>query len=101
MEKNEKKVEWYNEPSMVTSILIGLIVVIILLSQSFAIKNELSAMSILSSILSHNSVYLLVCVYFIFLKTKLGKKYFNYLNIFLHKFHKTYSYKMISLHKNI
>ena len=83
VEKNEKKVEWYNEPSMVTSILIGLIVVIILLSQSFAIKNELSAMSILSSILSHNSVYLLVCVYFIFLKTKLGKKYFNYLNIFL------------------
>lgn len=83
MEKNEKKIEWYNEPSKLTSFLIGLIVIIILLSQSFAIKNELSATSILSSILSHNSVYLLVCIYFILLKTKFGKKYFNYLSIFL------------------
>lgn len=81
--KEEKKLEWYNDPSMVTNIIIGLIVINVLLSQSFAIKNGLSVVSILTSILTHNSVYILVAMYFIFLKTKFGKKYFNFLNIFL------------------
>ena len=49
--------------------------------QAFAIKNDLSALSILSSILTHNSIYLCVCLYFIALKTKFGKKYFDYLNV--------------------
>ena len=41
MVKNEKKqVEWYNEPSAITNVILGLIIVIILLSQSFAIKNK-------------------------------------------------------------
>lgn len=83
VKKEKNQVEWYNEPSAITNVILGLIIVIILLSQSFAIKNELSAASILSSILSHNSIYLLVSIYFIFLKTKVGKKYFNFLNIFL------------------
>lgn len=83
VKKEKKQVEWYNNPSIVTDSILGLIVVIILLSQSFAIKNDLSTASILSSILSHNSIYLLVCIYFIFLKTNFGKKYFNFLNVFL------------------
>ena len=84
MEKNEKKqVEWYNEPSIITNLLLGVILINILLCQAFAIKNDLSALSILSSILTHNSIYILVFIYFIFLKTKIGKKYFDYLNIFL------------------
>jgi len=84
MEKSEKKrLEWYNDPSIITNSLIVLIIVNILLSQSFAIKNELSALSILSSILSHNSVYLILVVYFGLLKTKVGKRYFDFLNICL------------------
>lgn len=81
--KEEKRLEWYNNPSMVTNIIIGLIVLNVLLSQSFAIKNGLSVGNMLTSILSHNSVYLLAAIYFICLKTKVGKKYFNFLNLFL------------------
>ena len=84
MDKSVKKrVEWYNDASTITTGLIGLIIITILLSQSFAIKNGLSAVDILSSILTHNSIYLCVCLYFIALKTKFGKKYFDYLNVIL------------------
>ena len=84
MDKNVKKrVEWYNDASTITTCLIGLIIITILLSQSFAIKNGLSAADILSSILTHNSIYLCVCLYFIALKTKFGKKYFDHLNLIL------------------
>ena len=84
MDKSVKKrVEWYNDASTITTGLIGLIIITILLSQSFAIKNGLSAVEILSSILTHNSIYLCVCLYFIALKTKFGKKYFDHLNVVL------------------
>ena len=84
MDKSVKKrVEWYNDASTITTGLIGLIIITILLSQSFAIKNGLSAVDILSSILTHNSIYLCVCLYFIALKTKFGKKYFDHLNVVL------------------
>ncbi len=84
MEKSDKKrVEWYNDASIITTGMICLIVVTVLLSQSFAIKNGLSTLDILSSILSHNSIYLFVCLYFIALKTKFGKRYFDYLNVIL------------------
>ena len=84
MDKSVKKrVEWYNDASTITTGVIGLIIITILLSQSFAIKNGLSAVDILSSILTHNSIYLCVCLYFIALKTKFGKKYFDHLNLIL------------------
>ena len=84
MDKSVKKrVEWYNDASTITTGVIGLIIITILLSQSFAIKNGLSAVDILSSILTHNSTYLCVCLYFIALKTKFGKKYFDHLNLIL------------------
>ena len=82
--KNMKKqIEWYNSPDLVTNFIIGLIALIIILSQSFAINNNLSAINILGSIMNHNSIYLLVFGYFVLLKTKIGKKYFDFLNIFL------------------
>lgn len=88
MGKNTKKInnaeiEWFNNPNIITSFIIGLIALIVLLSQSFAIKNNLSPSSMLGSILNHNIMYLLVGIYFIALKTKIGKKYFDFLNIFL------------------
>lgn len=81
--KNNNEIAWYNNPNMITSFIIGLIALIVLLSQSFAIKNNLSPVTMLGSILNHNIMYLLVCIYFISLKTKTGKKYFDFLNIFL------------------
>ena len=88
MDKSVKKrVEWYNDASTITTGLIGLIIITILLSQSFAIKNGLSAVEILSSILTHNSIYLCVCLYFIALKTKFGKKYFDHFYAIFDRFY--------------
>lgn len=81
--KVKNQIEWYNNPNTITSFIIGLIGLIIILSQSFAINNNLSAINILGSILNHNSIYLLVFGYFVLLKTNIGKKYFDFLNIFL------------------
>lgn len=81
--KKTNDVEWFNNPNLITTFIIGLIALIVLLSQSFAIKNNLSPVTMLGSILNHNIMYLLVCIYFIALKTKTGKKYFDFLNIFL------------------
>ena len=82
-EKSGVRIAWYDNPDIITNIIIGLIAVIILLSQSFAINNNLSTHEILSSIINHNSVYLIVLVYFVALKTNIGKRYFDFLNIFL------------------
>ena len=82
-EKSDVRIVWYDNPGIITNIIIGLIAVIILLSQSFAINNNLSTHEILSSIINHNSVYLIVLVYFVALKTNVGKRYFDFLNIFL------------------
>lgn len=82
MEKETKEV-WYDNPRTVTNVIIGIIFVIVLLSQSFAISNNLTVAEILGSILSHNIIYLVVVIYFILLMTKFGRKYFDYLNVFL------------------
>mgnify|MGYP001624598965 FL=1 len=83
IKKKQVEVEWYDNPGIVTNIIIALIAVIIILSQSFAINNNLSTETILRSIINHNSVYLIVLVYFVALKTKIGKKYFDFLKWFL------------------
>lgn len=83
LENKEKTIEWYDNPGIVTSMIIALITVIIILSQSFAINNGLSSRDILRSLLNHNSIYLIVLVYFVSLKTHTGKKNFNFLNLFL------------------
>lgn len=83
LEEKKKELEWYDNPTLITNLIIGLIALIIILSQSFAINNNLSTASMLRNILNHNSTYLIVLVYFVFLKTKFGKKYFDFLNLFL------------------
>ena len=83
LEKKKTEIEWYDNPGIVTNVIITLIAVIIILSQSFAINNNLSTQEILRSIINHNSVYLIVLVYFVALKTKIGKRYFDFLNVFL------------------
>ena len=80
---NKNAVEWYDNPNIITTFIIGLIGLIISLSQSFAIKNNLSPLNMLGSILNHNILYLLVGIYFIALKTKVGKRYFDFFNMFL------------------
>ena len=83
MDKEKSKIMWYDNAEVITNLIIGLIFLIILLTQSFAINNNLSASNIVRDIINHNINYLLVLIYFIALKFKFGKKYFNHLNVFL------------------
>ncbi len=83
LEKEKREIEWYDNPNMIVNLLLGLTVCIIILSQAFAIKNDLSSTEIFRSILNHNSIHIALLIYFIFLKTKFGKRYFNFLNIIL------------------
>lgn len=84
MEKTDKKVkvEWYDSGNVITTLIIGVILLIIICSQSFVISDGIS-LTLLSSVVNHNSIYLFILIYFIFLKIPFGKKYFNYINLFL------------------
>lgn len=82
MKDGKKDIKWYESGNMITTLIIVTILATILCSQSFAVVGN-SSFSLFSSVINHNSVYLLVLVYFCLLKTKMGKVYFNYLNIFL------------------
>lgn len=81
MEK-KSKMKWYDNASTITTLLIGIILIIIVCSQSFVAPTNFS-IELFESILNHNSVYLLVLIYFCFIKFPVGKKYFNYFNVFL------------------
>lgn len=83
VDNQTKELGWYDNPNVITSLLILMIALIVILSQSFAVNNGLSVTEILSSILNHNIGYLLVCIYFVALKTKIGKQYFDFFNVFL------------------
>ena len=82
LEEKEKKLKWYESANIITSLMIGVILFIVICSQSFTVGGG-NSLSVFSSIINHNSLYLVVLVYFVFLKTKIGKQYFNYLNTFL------------------
>ena len=82
-DKKKNEVEWFENPGIVTNLIILMIGLIVILSQSFAVNNGLGVYEILSGILNHNIGYLLVFSYFIALKTKVGKRYFDFFNIFL------------------
>jgi len=79
--ENEKELKWYNNADTVTSAILGIILAVIICSQSLA-NGELS-FALFSSVINHNSIYLLIFIYFILLKFPVGKKNFNYLNVFL------------------
>lgn len=84
MAKKTKKeiIEWYDNPNFISNLMIVLIFSIIICSQSFAIGDN-NSLQLFGSIINHNTVYILVLIYFLSLKTTIGKKYFNYLNLFV------------------
>ena len=81
--KNNKEKDWFDSPRMVTYVIIGLLIVLIILSQSFAINSQLGTSDIIRSILNHNSIYVLTLIYFGLLHFKVGKKYFDHLNVIM------------------
>ena len=86
MNKSKER-DFFDSPSMITYILIGLLVVLIILSQSFAIQSHMEAGDIFRSIINHNSIYLVSLIYFILIRVKFGKKYFDYLNVIIFAFY--------------
>lgn len=80
--EKQEKLKWYDSGNIINNSIIGIILLIIICSQSFAVSSS-GSLSLFGSVINHNSIYLLVLIYCVFLKTKFGKKYFNYLNVFL------------------
>ena len=83
MKKRNKNsaLKWYDNAHFVTNLIIVIISVFIIASQSLA-NGELS-FALFSSVINHNSIYILVLLYFILLKFSIGKKIFNYMNVIL------------------
>jgi len=81
MEEQKQELEWFDSPNILSNFLIGIILIIVIVSQAFAIRNSLPVNSTLGSIMNHNSIYLFMLFYFIALKTRNGKLYFDYLNL--------------------
>lgn len=76
------KTKWYNNANSITTLIIIIISLIIVFSQSFALGRN-GSLELFTSIINHNSVYLFILIYFIILKLPFGKRYFNYLSVFL------------------
>jgi len=82
MSKKENQVKWYESGNAITTLIIITILATIFCSQSFAVIGT-SDFSVFTSVINHNSLYLVALIYFVLLKTRSGKKYFNYLNALL------------------
>ena len=78
----DKKIKWYNSANMITSLIIGTILLIIVFTQSFALGRN-GTVELFTSIINHNSIYLFILIYFILIKFYIGKRYFNYLSVFV------------------
>ncbi len=84
MAKKAKKeiIDWYDNPRFISNLMILLIFSIVICSQSFVIGDN-NSLKLFGSVINHNTVYILVLIYFLSLKTGFGKKYFNYSNLLL------------------
>lgn len=73
LEEKKNNIEWYDNPSIITWLIILIISIIILSSQSFSINSDINALRMFQDILNHNITYMIALVYFILLKIKFGK----------------------------
>lgn len=85
MKTQEKN--FFDSPNMINYGVIGILIILIILSQSFAIQSQLGFVDIFRSIINNNSMYFISLIYFSLLRFKFGKKYFDYLNLILFGFY--------------
>ena len=78
----DKKIKWYDSANTITSLIIGVILLIIVFTQSFALGRN-GSIELFTSIINHNSIYLFILMYFVLIKFYFGKRYFNYLSVLL------------------
>ena len=81
-DKKEKK-SWYDNPKFVINIVTLLLIGIMVYSQSISSSSDLTGWDLFRNIMNVNLLYMIVLIYFILIRFKFGKKYFNYINFFL------------------
>lgn len=81
-EKNEVKA-WYDNPRFITNIVTVLLFGILVYSQSISSRSNLVGWDLFRNIMNVNLLYVIILLYFVLIRFKVGKKYFNYLNLFL------------------
>ena len=81
MKEKTKNVSWYNNPNILTNIILVTAIIIIAVSQAMAVKSNVSGILMLRNLLNHNLTYMAAIVYFIFLKTKVGRRNFSIMNV--------------------
>ena len=80
--ENSQRGKWYDDAGFLSLLMIGCILIIIFFSQSFLGGNNLS-FHLIGSVINHNSTYIVVLIYFLFIQFSFGKRYFNYFNVLL------------------
>ncbi len=83
LEDKKKDMNWYDNPGLISNIILFVLFLIIISSQSLGVKSELSMSDLISNILNLNTTYLIVLLYFVIIKFKYGKRYFSFFNIIL------------------
>jgi len=79
----ERERDWYDDPNILTTVIALILGLILILSQTYAIRNHLGLWYMIRSLINYSSVYVILLAYFILLKTKVGKRYFVLMNIIL------------------
>lgn len=80
--KDKKEIKWYDSANIVTTLIIIVICLILVSTQSFAL-GKYNSLELFTSIINHNSIYLFILIYFVLLKFYIGKRYFNYLSVLI------------------
>ncbi len=83
LEDKKKDMNWYDNPGLISNIILFVLFLIIISSQSLGVKSELSMSDLISNILNLNTTYLIVLLYFVIIKFKYGKRYFSFFNMIL------------------
>ena len=78
--ENNKKIEWYDNPNILTNVILVLAIIIIIISQSMAVNSDVSGILMLRNLFNHNFTYIAAIIYFALLKTKIGRRNFNLIN---------------------
>ena len=83
LEEKKKELSWYDNPNMLTTLILLDLFLIIICSQSLGIGSQLNGWELFRNVINLNTTYVLVLIYFLLLKFKVGKRYFNTLNLIL------------------
>ena len=62
LEEKKNNIEWYDNPTIITWLIILIISVIILSSQSFSINSNIDPIRMFQDILNHNITYMIALV---------------------------------------